>query len=79
MKTLAHMFLWWPGLDSDIANIVQCYTDCQLQRPSPTQAPLHPWQWPIQLWTRLHIDFAGPFMGHVFMVLIDSHSKWMEV
>ena len=79
MKTLARMFLWWPGLESDIENIVQYCTDCQLQRPSPTCAPLHLWQWPSQPWTRLHIDSAGPFMGHVFMVLIDSHSKWMEV
>ena len=44
MKTLAQMFLWWPGLDSDIENIVQCCTNCHLQCPSPTRAPLHPWQ-----------------------------------
>ena len=22
---------------------------------------------------------AGPFLGHMFLVLIDAHSKWMEV
>ena len=25
------------------------------------------------------LDFAGPFMGHMFMVLVDAHSKWLEV
>jgi hypothetical protein len=30
-------------------------------------------------WTRLHVDYAGPFLGKMFLVLIDSHSKWMDV
>ena len=25
------------------------------------------------------MDFAGPFMGKQFFVLVDSHSKWLEV
>ena len=25
------------------------------------------------------MDFAGPFIGHQFLVLVDAHSKWMEV
>ena len=36
------------------------------------------WEWPEQPWNRLHLDFAGPFLGHQFLVLVDSHSKWME-
>ena len=28
---------------------------------------------------RVHIDFLGPFMGHMFLLLIDAHSKWIEV
>ena len=27
----------------------------------------------------LHIDHAGPFLGKYFFILIDSHSKWLEV
>ena len=23
--------------------------------------------------------FAGPFMGHMFLVMVDSHSKWLDV
>ena len=30
-------------------------------------------------WTRIHVDYAGPFMGKMFLVLIDAHSKWLEV
>ena len=42
-------------------------------------APLHPWEWPTKPWSRLHVDFAGPFQGKTFIVLVDSLSKWPEV
>ncbi|KAJ8378409.1 hypothetical protein AAFF_G00242970 [Aldrovandia affinis] len=28
---------------------------------------------------RSYIDYAGPFMGNMFSVVIDAHSKWMDV
>ena len=31
------------------------------------------------LTNRLHIDFVGPFMGQMLLVIIDAHSKWLEV
>ena len=40
--------------------------------------PLHPWQWPGLPWSRLHLDFAGPYMGHMFIVIVDAHSKWLD-
>ena len=79
MKTLARMFLWWPCLDSDIEAFVKNCSTCQSQRPLPPAAPIRPWKWPTQPWFRLHLDFAGPFLGHMFLVLIDAHSKWLEV
>ena len=27
----------------------------------------------------LHIDFAGPFMSKLFLVIVDAHSKWFGV
>lgn len=79
MKTIARMFIWWPGLDTDIEKVVKHCNKCQQQRPSPPVAPLHPWKWPSHPWTRLHLDFAGPFLGHMFLIVVDSHSKWVEV
>ena len=40
---------------------------------------LHPWEWPSRPWARVHIDHAGPFQGKLFLLLVDAHSKWMEV
>ena len=41
-------------------------------------APLNPWSWPTHPWARLHLDFAGPFLGQMFLILIDAYSRWIE-
>ena len=79
MKALARMYVWWPGIDSDIEKTVRLCTECQESQSSPPIAPLHPWHWPTRPWTRLHIDYAGPLCGRMCLVVIDAHSKWIEV
>lgn len=27
----------------------------------------------------MHLDYAGPFMGKTFLVVVDAHSKWLDV
>ncbi len=79
MKSLARSYVWWPGLDTDITSTVQQCEMCQTNRPLPIKAPIHPWEWPSRPWSRIHIDHAGPFKGKYFLVIIDAHSKWMDV
>ena len=45
----------------------------------PAMAPPHPWEWPERLWARLHLDYAGPFLSQMFLLLVDDDSKWMEI
>lgn len=52
---------------------------CQRSRHLQAVAPLQPWEWPKRPWARVHVDYAGPLFGHMFFVLVDAHSKWMEV
>jgi len=47
-------------------------------RNNPQTAFLHPWSWPDGPW-RIHVDFAGPFQNSMFMIIVDAHSKWLEV
>ena len=79
MKSLACSFAWWPGIDHDIEQLAKGYTGWQQVQHNPAQAPLHTWKWPAKPWQRIHIDYAGPFLGHMFLVVVDAHSKWPEV
>lgn len=78
MKSLARSFVWWPGMDRALEDQVKACSKCQSNQKMPAPAPLHPWQWPGHPWSRLHLDFAGPCMGKMFLVMVDAHSKWLE-
>ena len=41
--------------------------------------PLHPWESPNRSWSRLHIDHAGPYLGKLYLLVLDAFSKWIEV
>ena len=79
MKMLARSYFWWPKLDTAIEKLARECLNCQSTGASPPRAPIHPWEWPTQPWGRLHLNFAGPFMGHMFLVIVDAHSKWMNI
>ena len=73
MKSLARIHVWWPSIDKHIEHLVQ---EC---RNNPPTNLLHSWSWPDGPWKRIHVAFAGTFLGSVFMVVVDAHSKWLEV
>ena len=50
-----------------------------MNQKAPAAAPMHPWEWPARPWSRIHIDYTGPFLGKMFLIVVDAHSKWMEV
>ena len=61
-------YVWWPKMNTDIEEVVRVCDTCQSTRALPAVAPLHPWEWPQQPWSRLHADFAGPFQGQMFVL-----------
>ena len=52
-------------MDADIEALAKACTPCKAVKSAPSQAPLHPW--PEFPWQRVHMDFAGPFRGKMFM------------
>ena len=33
----------------------------------------------MEAWERIHLDFCGPFLGSMWLIVICSYSKWLEV
>lgn len=79
MKALARCYVWWPKIDADITSLVNTCHECQMSRHVPPRAPVHHWEPSKDPWSRLHIDFAGPFCNKYFLIVVDSFSKWLEV
>ena len=79
MKELARSYLWWPNLDKQLEDLVGSCQTCLELRPNPSRAELHPWEWPQAPWHRLHVDYAGPVDGRFFIIIVDAHSKWVEI
>jgi len=79
MKASARSYVWWPGLDKSLEQTARECRACKLTRNMPAVAPLHPCVWPSRPCQRIHIDFAGPFKGRIFFVLVDAHSKCPKV
>ena len=62
-------------MDQAIEAMVKACVAFQSVKNAPAAAPLHPWVWPAKPRQRIHIDFAGPFRGSMFLVVVDAHSK----
>ena len=49
-----------------------------LNRQHPPQLLYGPGQ-ADRPWKRLHVDFAGPYLGKTFLVVVDAYSKFLEI
>ena len=78
MKGIARNHVWWPKIDSALEKKVKSCQVCQAHWKTPPPATLHPWEWPNRPWTQIYIDFAAPFMGKMFILIEDDHSKWLD-
>ena len=79
MKALARSYVWWPNISGQLEELAKACSGCQHNQKMPTKAPLHPWEWATAPWQRIHIDYVGPFQNSMFLVVVDAHSKWLEV
>ena len=74
MKSLARMHVWWLNTDVDIAGHCNDCTSCVETGPNQHEN-LSAWPVPDGPWQRIHIDFAGPFLDGMWLVVIDAYSK----
>jgi hypothetical protein len=79
MKALARTHVWWPGIDAEIEQMARRCEPCVAQSNDEARVPLHSWEYPRRPWQRLHLDYAGPFLGKMWLIVVDAHSDWPEV
>ena len=76
-KALTRNYFWWPNLDSEIEDMIKRCENCQMSRSVPAKTSIIPWIWPKRPWCRIHCDFAGPYLGKKFLIVVISYSKWL--
>jgi transposase InsO family protein len=79
MMALARSYVYWPKIDEDVKQFVRNCSNCALAAKAPVKAELSSWETPDIPWYRVHIDYAGPIKGKMYLVIVDSHSKWPEI
>ena len=79
MKSLARIHVRWPKIDQDITKYGAYLFTLSVKQKQASIKPSAPWVWLTRVWQRIHIDFAGPFFDHMFLLVVDSHSERLEV
>ena len=79
MKQLARNYVWWPKMDADIEFVVKHCQVCQANQRMPARSLPHPWVRSQNPWERIHLDYAGPFKESMWLIIVDSYSKWIEI
>ncbi|GFQ65734.1 transposon Tf2-6 polyprotein [Trichonephila clavata] len=79
MKAIARSFVYWENIDKDIEEATKNCVHCVRYKADTTKAKVRYWEYPSMPWERIHVDFAGPVFEHTFFLIVDSHSKWLEV
>lgn len=77
MKEIARSYFWWPNLNKEIENITKNCIVCLQNSKSPSKIQ-KPWPVPPSPWYRIHADFLGPFYNKMYLIVVDSYSKWPE-
>ena len=79
MKAFARSYVWWLNMDTGIDRLVRSCHQCQVNQHSPPEVPIHPWRYPDTAWEHLHVNYLGPFMNTMFLVVIDARTTWIEL
>ena len=66
------------SIETSIGTCCKAYNVCAVTAPAPA-ANLSLWPLPDDPWDRIHVDFAGPFLGNMWMLVMDAYSKWPSV
>ena len=66
--------IWMPTFKA-VENCQICQVNCKALE----KASLYPWEHTDDPWVCLHVHYAMPFLNKMFLIIIDSHSKWKDI
>jgi transposase InsO family protein len=78
MKQLARTHCWWPTMTNDLLEISRSCSICAQSQSLP-KPQFQSWEEPQQVWSRVHMDFAGPIWNSKWLIVIDAKSKFPMV
>ena len=79
VKAVARSFVWGPKMNDDIERVTRECSACQDSRNKPPKSTPHPWTPTKRPWQRIHADFCGPVNNNNYLIIVDAHTKWIEV
>ncbi|XP_033731261.1 uncharacterized protein K02A2.6-like [Pecten maximus] len=72
--------VWFPGIDKKVQEMCKGCIPCLVSVPKTNTEPLRTTELPEVPWTRVSMDFCGPFpSGSYLMVLVDDYSRYPVV
>ena len=79
IKALQRTYIWWPGIHKEIEEAARTCSGWQLTEAEPSAGAIHLREWPSAPWQRIHVDFAGPFLGCMFLIGMDAYSRRLQI
>ena len=77
MKSVARSLIWYPGIDTDITQLVASCSTCQVNRAKPPQNRNVEWPTPTSAWSRIHIDHFF-YDNKICLIAVDALSRYIE-
>ena len=79
MKLLAHSYVWWLNIHSDIEKTVSMGNSCQVNVKSTPAVEMHPWEYQQGPWKHIQFNYASLFMNKIYLIAVVIFSKWINI
>ena len=79
MKDSTRNPIWFPDIDKIIElTASSCHARVEISN-DPKKVPVYHWKYPEKPWQQIHIDFAGMFLNSMWLIVVDTYLKQLEV